>query len=344
MERIERHLARLYERTFGAPPVRILPMDGGGSGRQRFRLEGKGPPVIGVGNDHREENAAFIGFSRHFRSIGLPVPEIFAEDPGGGVYLETDLGDHTLADRIAAGGEPEDGSPSILDLCKEAVRTLPRFQVLGGKGLDFSLCYQGEEFDEEAMRRDLDYFRDCFLGPFYVGPVRRDRLDEDFRALAHRLAGEERTTFLYRDFQPRNILVVMGRLFFVDYQSGRRGALPYDIASFLTSASAPSGAGVGEALLAAYLAEIEKMMPFDRGRFLGAYPGFVLIRRLQALGAYGNLGVQKGKEWFLGKIPRALQCLKDLLEDESLFAGLPELADVLERLTEAPNSLKVPFR
>ena len=194
------------------------------------------------------------------------------------------------------------------------------------------------------MTRDLEYFRDSFLKPFYAGPVRQRRLEADFRALAHRLAGEERGYFLYRDFQPRNILVVEDRLFFIDYQSGRRGALPYDVASFLSSASAPSGEGVAETLLGAYIDEIEKMIPFDGDRFLAAYPGFVLVRRLQALGAYGNLGLQKGKGWFLGKIPRALQCLKGLLEDENLFAELPELADVLERLTAAPDSLKVPFR
>jgi len=91
-------LKTLFERHFHLPVERVQPLQAelGGSGRQIIRLAGEKISAIGILYGVREENVAFLEFSRHFRRHGLPVPEIYAEDLSHGAYLEEDLGNTTL--------------------------------------------------------------------------------------------------------------------------------------------------------------------------------------------------------------------------------------------------------
>jgi aminoglycoside/choline kinase family phosphotransferase len=91
-------LKKLFEQRFRVPVDRVDPLQGqlGGSGRKIIRLTSDKLSAIGILYDVREENVAFLEFSRHFRRHGLPVPEIYAEDLDHGAYLEEDLGDTTL--------------------------------------------------------------------------------------------------------------------------------------------------------------------------------------------------------------------------------------------------------
>src|SRR3984957_21041031 len=93
-------LNKLFEKHFHAAPERIQPLQGdlGGPGRQIIRFFRGNQSRIGVLYGVREENAAFLAFSRHFRRHGLLVPEIYEEDLDRGAYLEEDLGDTTLFD------------------------------------------------------------------------------------------------------------------------------------------------------------------------------------------------------------------------------------------------------
>lgn len=333
--------AALYEAVFGREPERVTPLREDGSNRRLFRLEGTERSVVGVYHQDRDENDAFIGFSRHFFNRGLPVPEILAVSRSRRCYLETDLGDETLANRIKESRVDGAFPDGVREIYEEVVRTLPRFQVTGYDGIDFSLCYQGAEFDTDAMMRDLHYFRDCFLRLIPGVPVNDDALERDFRSLAGFLQEERTRFFLYRDFQSRNIMIVRERPFFIDYQSGRAGALQYDMASLLYDARADLGEACRAQLLDVYLEEVARITRLDRERFLHYFPGFVLIRILQALGAYGNLGVRQGKKWFLDSVPFALRNLAGLMKNPGLFERLPELRGVLVRLTDDPDGLRL---
>jgi len=333
-------LRALFEATFGERVRSCVSLRADGSARLLFRLAGDRRSVIGVRHENREENAAFVGFSRHFRALGLPVPEIFAEDPDRGLYLETDLGDESLAARHQRARETGSGLESALSLYEEVVRLLPRFQVFGAGGLDRSLCYQGREFDAEAMHRDLAYFRECFLD-LLVPAAASDALEEDFAKLARFLDAEERAFFLYRDFQSRNVMLVDGAPFFIDYQSGRMGAPEYDLASILFEARAELGDSVRGGLLDVYLTEARKLVRLDEARFRRFFPAFAGIRILQALGAYGNLGVRQGKIRFLRSIPAALANLRSLLATPDFPVDLPELRRLAHSLAENPGSLRV---
>src|SRR5215468_11957780 len=91
-------LKNLFEQHFHSPAKRIQPLQGelGGSGRKIIRLANERVSAVGILYSGREENAAFLEFSKHFRRHGLPVPEIYAEDLDHGAYLEEDLGDTSL--------------------------------------------------------------------------------------------------------------------------------------------------------------------------------------------------------------------------------------------------------
>src|SRR6202051_2641717 len=96
-------LRKLFEEHFHSPPDHVLPLQGelGGSGRKIVRLANEKSSAIGILYGVREENLAFLSFSKHFRKHGLPVPEIYGEDLDQGVYLEEDLGDVTLYDFLS---------------------------------------------------------------------------------------------------------------------------------------------------------------------------------------------------------------------------------------------------
>ncbi|MFH1276877.1 MAG: phosphotransferase [Candidatus Eisenbacteria bacterium] len=339
-EETRRGLADLFDKTFGEKALAIEPIRADGSTRLLFRLRGAHRSVVGVGHDRPEENAAFLGFTRAFRIAGFPVPEIEAEDAGRGLYLETDLGDETLFLLVRRAHDERRFPEGVEALYREVVRNLVRFQVEGAEIFDDSLCYQTRVFDGAAMAADLAYFREYFLQALFLCPYDGDALERDFETLRVRASGADASYFLYRDFQSRNVMISGGRPWFIDYQSGRRGALPYDLVSLLYDARAELGEPFRWRLVAAYLDELSKVIPVDRESFLALLPSFALLRILQAMGAYGNLGVRQGKKGFRESVPFALVNLRSLMERHGAFDGLPELAKIVLRMIEEPRSVR----
>ena len=232
-------LSALFVQHFGVTPSEVTEVRAHGSDRKLYRLRAiDGRTAIGVEYAGREENAAFVGFSRHFRAAGLPVPAIYAEDLGADVYLEEDLGDVTLFDLLQRErGDAPEVPAAIASLYKQAVRLLARMQIPAGRGLDYRLCYPHSAFDRRSMTWDLNYFKYHFLKLAKV-PFHEQKLENDFDALCSFLLQAPADFFLYRDFQSRNIMVRDGQPWFIDYQGGRRGALAYDLASLVLDAKA----------------------------------------------------------------------------------------------------------
>jgi len=247
-------LADLFALRFGAAPCGTVPLEAHGSDRKLFRLKGRdGRTAIGVENGDLDENAAFTGFARHFRAAGLPVPEIYAEDSAAGVYLEEDLGDTTLFELLQKErGSSGDIPATVAAVYKQSVRLLARMQIEAGKGLDYGLCHPHGAFDRRSMRWDLNYFKYYFLKLAHV-PFHEQRLENDFDALCDFLLKAPADFFLYRDFQSRNIMVRGGQPWFIDFQGGRHGALPYDLASLLLDAKADLPFDFRDRLKAQYL-------------------------------------------------------------------------------------------
>jgi aminoglycoside/choline kinase family phosphotransferase len=329
-------LVRLFSAHFGSAPRSILEVAGDGSNRSYYRLVSSDlRTAIGAVGPDREENRAFLSFTRSFHAAGLPVPELYAQDDAVGVWLEQDLGDTTLFNALveARRGQPGAAFPAaILPTYQRVVELLPRFQVEGGRAIDYSVAYPRDAFDRQSILWDLNYFKYHFLKLAHV-PFNEQRLEDDFETLADFLLQTDTSHFLYRDFQSRNIMLVDGAPYFIDYQGGRRGAPQYDIASLLYDAKAAMPDAVREQLLAHYLDALEQYIPVDRPSFLQRYRGYVLVRIMQAMGAYGYRGFYERKPRFLQSVPHAARNLRQLLED-GLPVAVPELEAVFRRIVD----------
>src|SRR2546421_3431489 len=337
-------LKKLFEQHFHTPPEHIQPLQGelGGSGRKIIRLANKKNRAVGILYGVREENAAFLEFSKHFRRHGLPVPEIYAEDLDHGAYLEEDLGDTTLFEFLSKNRAGESITPQVVEAYRKVVAVLPRFQVEAGRDLNYKVCYPISSFDRQSIAWDLNYFKYYFLRLAGI-PFNEQALEDDFGRLTEFLLSAPRDYFLYRDFQSRNILLRNGEPFFVDYQGGRKGALQYDVASLLYDAKADLPPELRQQLLDHYIEAVSKYTPRTRQLFMQHYYAFVYVRLMQALGAYGFRGFYERKAHFLQSVPYALKNLRWLLHNVTLPIEIPTLMDAFRGMLGSEKLLNIHF-
>ena len=278
-----------------------------GSNRVYTReMDANGKTIIRVVGTNRDENRAFIYMARHFRALGLPVPEVYWVSEDEMSYTQEDLGDTLLFNCL----EPE--------LLEKAIRALAHIQVEGAKDFDWSVCFPVPAMDERSIRWDLNYFKYCFLKGTKI-EFSEPKLEDDFDKIVQVILAQPANTFLYRDFQSRNVMIKDEKPYFIDFQGGRRGPTQYDVASFLWQAKANLSPDLREKLIEAYLDELEKISNlqssiFNRDAWRAALPHFVLFRTLQVLGAYGYRGYFERKPHFLESIPLAIKNLKELFE------------------------------
>jgi aminoglycoside/choline kinase family phosphotransferase len=324
-------LKSLFEQHFHSPVEQVQPLQGqlGGSGRKIIRLAGAKTSAIGILYDVREENVAFLEFSRHFRKHGLPVPQIYGEDLDNGAYLEEDLGDTSLFEFLSTHRSGEQVNVPVVDAYRKVIATLPRFQVEAGRDLNYKVCYPRGSFDRQSIAWDLNYFKYYFLRLAGI-PFSEQLLEDDFSRLTKFLLSAGRDYFLYRDFQSRNIMLRDGQPYFLDYQGGRKGALQYDVASLLYDAKADLPPELRQKLLDHYLETLAGFVDVKREAFMQHYYAFVYIRIMQALGAYGFRGFYERKVHFLQSVPYALKNLRWLLHNVTLPIALPTLMGAFE--------------
>jgi aminoglycoside/choline kinase family phosphotransferase len=329
-------LESLFERHFHRAPDRVQPLQGdlGGSGRRIVRLSAGDTLAIGILYDVREENVAFLSFSKHFRRYGLPVPEIYAEDLRHGAYLEQDLADTTLFEFLHKNRSGEQIAPAAIEAYRAALAALPRFQIEAARDLNYKVCYPRASFDRQSIAWDLNYFKYYFLRLAGV-PFNEPALERDFARLTKLLLAADRDYFLYRDFQSRNIMLWEGKPYFLDYQGGRKGALQYDVASLLYDAKADLPPSLRDELLSHYLNCASELIPLDRDAFMRYYYAYVFVRVMQALGAYGFRGFYERKAHFLQSVPFALKNIRWLLDNVQLPVELPTLLDAFHKMLDS---------
>ena len=325
-------LSELYTAHFGVRPEEMLRITGSASNRQYFRLSSSKGTCVGVVGLDRDENHAFLTLARHFRSKGLNVPQVLAVSEDQMRYLQEDLGSDVLFD-----------NPSEELLCK-TMACLARLQFEGAEGLDFSVCYPQPEFDSRMVMFDLNYFKYCFLKPAGL-EFNEVLLQDDFDRFAEDLLGAQSDvpTFMYRDFQSRNVMVRDGQPYFIDFQGGRRGPVHYDVASFIWHARSAYPSELRQKMLEAYLSALSRYVVVDRKEFMKDLQLFVLFRTLQVLGAYGFRGWSEHKANFVVSIPGTVKALSDILEGEScgdasyIKTRYPYLYETLVRMTGLPR-------
>ncbi len=328
MQELINAVSQLYKNWSGEEPQSVDVIQQSGSDRRYFRLKGtNGQTVIGTHGLNVPENEAFIYFSQQFHHKDLHVPQILAVSEDRTVYLQQDFGDTSLMNEL----EEKGVVPEVYDLFKESLYQLARLQVKGDEGLDYSRCLTNKEFGRQAIKADLFYFKYYFLDALQK-PYDKQALGDDFDAISSYLTHTEYKYFMFRDFQSRNILLAEGKPYFIDYQGGMKGAPQYDVASMLWQARANLPDEWKAGLLDEYMNSFEVLVgeKIDREVFKSQYNGYVLIRLLQVLGAYGFRGLFERKAHFLTSIPQALKNLKWFLENNSMGITVPEFKRVLQ--------------
>lgn len=331
MERI----TYLYKKLRSYGPDSIVPLSAAGSNRQYFRLSHGTETLIAVIGTSKEENDAFVSLANAFSTVGLPVPSVLAVSDDGMVYLQDDLGDQSLYAAIAAGRERGGAySEEEMLLLRHTIRMLPQLQfapvVHPSLRSIFSHCYPQQEMDSESIMFDLNYFKYCFLKLRGI-EFNEYRLQQDFEHLVADLLVEHDDTFLYRDFQSRNVMLKDGTPYFIDFQGGRRGPIYYDVASFLWQSSAKFSDEVRDLLIDDYLSALQPYKSVSKQAFMQRLHLFVLFRILQVLGAYGYRGLWEKKGYFINSIPLAIRNLQQelALGTSNAYPYLEEVAQTL---------------
>lgn len=310
--------------------IEVIPSSGGNRRYFRFRYSG-GESLIGVAGTSKEENRTFIRLAEHFAAKGLPVPKVLLTDEDGMRYLQEDLGGTSLFDAVSGGRATGHYSPEETELLKKAVALLPAIQYKGAEGLDFSVCHPISCFDRQSVMFDLNYFKYCFLK---LSGMEFDelRLEEDFEKLCEDLTADNSDTFMYRDFQARNIMLKDGQPYFIDFQGGRKGPAAYDLCSFTWQAKARYSKELRNKLIETYMEAASQYSDIDRQAFRATLRKFTMFRTMQVLGAYGLRGLHEKRPHFVESIPYAADNLRELLTEP--FAEYPCLQEILLRITE----------
>ncbi len=299
--------------------------------REYYRISFNGNTVIGVFNEDLKENEAFLSFSNTFNDLELNVPKVLHTDLENNLYLLSDLGDVTLYSVIHSKKHDYVSSPELISLYKKALEKLQIFQIVADKKIEYKYCYPRAKFDRQSILWDLNYFKYDFLKLGRIG-FDEQLLENDFQKFSEFVASVNTDYFMYRDFQSRNIMIKDDDLYFIDYQGGRKGALQYDVAALLFDAKAEIPNQIREELLNHYLDKLETDYGLSHSEFMKSYYAFVLIRIMQAMGAYGFRGLFEKKVHLIKSILPARKNLKYLLESGKLDFDIPHLHSVFENI------------
>lgn len=330
MQPVNEQISQLYKTKFGSEPVSISKIPQSGSDRVYYRVVGV-QTCIATSNKNIKENQTFLRFSTHFKKSNCPVPEIFAVSADESIYLQEDFGDVSLLNELEKHGHND----HVYGLFQQSLQQLAHLQIKGHENFNYEWCITSQEFGKQAILADLLYFKYYFLDALKI-PYDKEKLVDDFEVLSIYLARVDYKYFMFRDFQSRNVMVRDGRVHFIDYQGGMKGAVQYDVASLLWQAKAELPEDWKNSLLEFYMDQVEAVLQskVDRTRFTSQYNGYVLIRLLQVLGAYGFRGLFERKAHFLTSIPLALRNLRWFLNNKHIGLSVPEFERLLALVVE----------
>jgi aminoglycoside/choline kinase family phosphotransferase len=327
------YISEGYKESIGGSDLQVTALPRSGSDRRYFRIIDGEKRVIGAFNPNLEENEAFVGFTNHFLSKGLPVPEIYTYNPDRFIYYLKDLGDINLYTWLHGRNDISDFNDETKNLYRKILDKLILFQTEGIKDLNLDLCYPHRSFDSQSMMWDLNYFKYMLLKLLAVSFNERN-LEHDFVTLTEYLLEAGQNYFLYRDFQTANVMIVGNEPWFIDYQGGRKGAPQYDVASLLYDAKIPMSQSNRDELLDYYMERFCDVAGEDKSKFRGYYAGFSMIRVMQALGAFGFRGLYEKKPTFTESIVPGVHLITKIAEQAKNHIALPELYKTIESIPD----------
>lgn len=328
-------LRKLFEDKYGTKPDMISSLTGSASPRMYFRMTGGDYSCMGVIGTDKDENSAFVYLADHFKSRGINVPQVYGVSDDGMAYIQEDLGSDMLLDSYVKARRTGEGLEQMEELVCRTMAMLPKIQFEGARGLDFNMCHPQKEFGYRTVMFDLNYFKYCFLKATGL-EFHEMLLQDDFERLAEDIVScTDVRTFLYRDFQARNVMVRDGEPYFIDFQGGRLGPIYYDVSSFIWHARAGYSEELKQRMLDSYLDALSIYIKVDKAEFLQKLRLFRLFRVLQVLGAYGFRGWTEHKANFVVSIPAAMSALSELIAEP--FERYPNLMRVLGQMLALPR-------
>jgi aminoglycoside/choline kinase family phosphotransferase len=303
--------------VLGGAEVGLAPIIKGGSSRNFYRVRiADGRSFILMHHfGGKEEDLYYTGIARFLKKIAVPVPEVVAEDVEAHVVMMEDVG---AKDLHAFSGEAWPAVRGRYAAVLQASRTLHAWQ-----GTDLPATMPG--FDARLYDWEHDYFLEHCVGRCFglkLEPSRETALKQELAGLREEMLGLP-ASLVHRDFQSQNILMEGGRPYFIDFQGLRTGTFCYDLASLIWDpyvAFSPELRGELENLASGIYSDL-----LPAGQMRPALRLSAVQRLMQALGAYGNLGLNLGKKSFLKHIPAALQNM------ELCLAEMPQ-ANILREL------------
>jgi len=322
----------LFQSWAGEFCTSVTQISANGSNRQYYRLEGENHRCVAAVNGDVRENEAFFYYAREMRQRGIRVPEVYAVSEDRTMYLQQDLGDTTLYSYITAKRQQgENVEEEMSGLYHRVIDDLVQIQTRC-RDLDFNHAYPRADFDRQSIQWDLNYFKYYFLKLAYI-PFNEQLLENDYSRFIDFLLDEDCSYFLYRDFQARNIMIAPdGELYYIDFQGGRRGAAQYDVAALLYSAKSEIPEHLRQQLLDYYVDRMSQVVSIDKEAFKSKFFGYVLVRMMQAMGAYGYRGYFEKKDYFIRSIPLAVANLRNIIRQRQFPIDIPELRNVWESI------------
>lgn len=328
-------MLELFRHLFGESPVSVKQLTGAGSNRDYYRLTSSdGKSVIGVRGVNPKENHAFLTIGRQMSEKGIAVPNIISVSTDETCYLQEDLGDISLYSLIEKSKKEGRGwDENLVNILHNVMQDLPHIQFETANGFDFSNCVREEVFSSMTIRWDLNYFKYCFLK---LTGIEFDemRLEKVFMELEDSLLSISESitvpTFLYRDFQSRNVMIYENKPYYIDFQGGYNGPIYYDVASFLWQTRAAYPESLRKSLIDTYLESLTHYYNINKNQFIESLNLFVYFRLLQVLGTYGYRGLHEHKTIFVEPIIQTLQQIINL----NKFAYITE---ILSKVAELPQ-------
>jgi N-acetylmuramate 1-kinase len=278
--------------------------------------------VLVVWDSRDEDWDRFLSVQKDLQSRVSYLPEIFKSDALHGLILEEDLGNMTLK---AYCNEYSTNMPMIARAYKDVLNALWKWQQLD---VSVSQSISSRAMDLDTFIWETDYFARFCVTDYCACEKLLNKKWEKERVLLASEASSLPRTCIHRDFQSENVMIHNGEIRFVDYQGARLGPAEYDIASLLfdpyVTLLTP---GFVDSLFSHYQ-EISGKNDNNRIFYLCAAQ-----RLMQALGAYGNLSLHKGKEWYKEYIPPALERLVKVMQ------FLPEFKQITLVVEQCRNTL-----
>jgi N-acetylmuramate 1-kinase len=308
----------------GSVPMDLIPLEGRGSDRRYFRLKWHcdHSVILVQYNPERAENTYYADIAEFLLSIHVPVPRLIRHDPSNCLILMEDLGGSDLwllrKCHWALRGS----------LYRQTLEVVQRLHSYPQKDFQSRNIRLMESFGPELYRWERDYFRENFIGVLQGIELEQSflwELDEELSGLADRLA-QGPCCLVHRDLQSQNVMIQHGQVFLIDFQGMRFGNPFYDLGSLLFDPYVCFTPGEREDLLGYYY----RLLPWelDWKAFQDAFWEASVQRLMQALGAYGFLGIKRGLKSYLSHVPAGLHHLKSAAEHT---AKLPRLRELLNR-------------